>query len=817
MFYNYFITTIRNLLRNKVGSIINIIGLAVSIACCIVIYVFVKHEETFDHFHSKADRIYRFVFDNKTSQSIEHNGYVAFPTAKALRTDFPNLETVTQLYVRNTAVIQIPDAIGGTKKFEEKEATYADEYFFKTFDFPLLAGSNNKILSTPGEVVLSKTLADNFFGKEFSNRYDELIGKTIIINKNPYRISGVMQDMPRNSNVACNMLLPFKDFERNNVASMQNWQDFWSESYVFVTLPKNYTPQQFDKDLIAFKNKYLDKENAKAQTFHPQPLMQVHSDELYGGTYYATPSILIIAFVTMGIIVLLTACINFINLATAQSLQRAKEIGIRKTLGSRNWQLIVRFMIETLVLVLVASGAGVLLADWFLQQFNQYLAFIVNLDLHIDVSIIAFLLALALAITFLAGYYPARVMAGYQPIQALKGSVRATGTGFNNRLSFRKALITTQFIVTQLLIIGTIVVSTQLHYFYSHNAGYQKEGVLTVEMPDNDQQKITVFRNTLTSLSQIKDVTFCSGPPMSASNAFSNIRLPASAKNNNINTERKYVDPSYLSVFKIPLITGRNLQESDKVLVKSDSINQYNIIVNQIAVSALGFKSAEAAIGQTILIDDNDRATIVGVTKNFDNVSTQNDINPCFMYYATNWIAIASIKMSAVNNTTVLNQIKKNWEALYPDQVYKSTTLEDYIQHKAFYVMEDIMYQGFKIFAVLSIIIGCMGLYGLVSFLAIQRQKEIGIRKILGASVSGILYLFSKEFTWLVLIAFFIAAPIGYWAMNSWLQTFANRINLQVSYFAVTLFLSLMIAICTIGFQAIKAAIANPVKSLRSE
>ena len=391
-----------------------------------------------------------------------------------MRTDFPNLETVTQLYVRNTAIIQILNPAGGTRKFEEKEATYADEFFFKTFDFPLLAGSTNKILSTPDEVVLSKTLSDNFFGKKYNNRYDELIGKTITINKNPYRISGIMQDMPRNSNIACHMLLPFKDFERHYAGIMQDWQNFWSESYVFVTLPKSYTAQQFNKDLVAFKNKYLDKESAKVQTFHPQPLMQVHSDELYGGTYYATPSILIIAFVTMGIIVLLTACINFINLATAQSLQRAKEIGIRKTLGSRNWQLIIRFMIETLVLVLVASGAGLLLADWFLQQFNQYLAFIVNLDLHVDASIVIFLLALSLVITFLAGYYPARVMAGYQPIQALKGSLKATGTDFNNRFSFRKALVTTQFIVTQLLIIGTIVVSTQLRYFYNHDSGYQK-------------------------------------------------------------------------------------------------------------------------------------------------------------------------------------------------------------------------------------------------------------------------------------------------------------------------------------------------------
>jgi ABC-type antimicrobial peptide transport system permease subunit len=229
-----------------------------------------------------------------------------------------------------------------------------------------------------------------------------------------------------------------------------------------------------------------------------------------------------------------------------------------------------------------------------------------------------------------------------------------------------------------------------------------------------------------------------------------------------------------------------------------------------------GFKNATAALGQTIIIGE-DIATIVGVTDNFDNVAIQDEINPCMLYYSTDWIAMASIKMKTTNALTTLEQIKKNWEALYPDQVYKSMTLDDYIRHKAFYVLEDLMYQAFKIFSVLSIVIGCMGLYGLVSFLAIQRQKEIGIRKVLGASVNSILYLFSKEFTWLVLIAFLIAAPVGYWAMSSWLQTFANRINLHVSYFAITFCISVLIVVFTIGFQAIKAAIANPVKSLRSE
>ncbi len=816
MFKNYFITTIRNLLRNKVNSIINIIGLSVSIACCIAIYVFIKHEETFDAFHAKADRIYRVVHDTKTSQGMEYGGSASFPLATALRADFPQLETITQLYTGNHVVVQVKDAAGNAKKFEDKQMTYADGDFFKTFDFPLLAGSKNKLLSSPDEVVLSRTLADNFFGKKYSDQYDQLIGKTIIVNKSPYRISAIMEDMPRNSNIACHLLISYANFAKSNERVMQDWKNFWSESYAFVTLPENYSRAQFEKALIPFKNKYLDKDDARATTFHAQPLLQVHTDELYGGTYYVMPSVLLIAFITMGIVVLLTACINFINLATAQSLQRAKEVGIRKTLGSRNWQLIMRFMAETFVLIVMASGIGVLLANWFLIQFNNYLLFIVELNLHIDASIILFLLLLAVVITFFAGFYPAKIMAAFRPIQALKSTIQAYHTGFANRFSLRKGLMVTQFMVTQLLIIGTIVVATQTKYFYSQKTGYQKEGVITVEMTSGDEQKLALFRNELMSHPEVSEVTFSSGPPMAASNGFSNIRLPQWPSSDNINSERKWVDANYLSTFKIPIVAGRDLRESDRVFV-TDSMRHYNALLNKKAAASLGFKTPAAALGQTIQVDDKEQATIVGVTDDFHNVSLQREVAPCLLFNSSNWIGMASIRMNTTRTPETLDFIRQSWEKLYPDDIYKSMTLDDYIQRNSFYIMEDIMYQGFKVFVVLSIVIGCMGLYGLVSFLALQRQKEIGIRKVLGASVNTIVYLFSKEFTWLVLIAFAVAAPVGYWAMNTWLQTFANRIDLNVGYFVIALFISLFIAATTISFQAIKAAVANPVKSLRSE
>ncbi len=816
MLKNYLITTFRNLTRNKFNSLINIAGLAISIACCIFIYVLIKHEKSFDSFHANSNRIYRIVSDEKNSQEEAHNGYVNFALANALRNDYPNLATVTQVYMNIYSIININEPSGNKKTLEEKEVAYADEFFLKTFDYKILAGQADNLLARPDEVVLTKQIADKFLGKNYEDQYDKLIGKTITVNKNDYKISAVLQDIPRNTNIPFRMLLPFKDFFKRNPRLVDNWKEMYSESYTFVTLPNNYTPQQFDAALVSFKNKYLDKEAASATTFHPQPLAKVHTDQLYGGTMYATPSILITAFLCMGLIVLLTACINFINLATALSFKRAKEVGIRKTLGGKKWQLMLQFMSETFILTSVAAVVSILIASEFLAAFNNYLSFIVDLGLHIDSTIIYFLAALIIFITFLAGFYPAKKMAGYNAIKALKHSISAKNTGFSGTFSLRKVLVVTQFAVSQLLIIGTIVVATQMKYFYTRDLGFRKEGILTVEIPENDPQKLAVFRNRLLSQAAIQDVSFNSGPPTSASNSFGEFRRKDAPEKEKTGMERKFVDPHYLSTYDIKLIAGRNLNESDKVTL-NDSSNRYNVIVNKKAISSLGFKTVAEALNQSIVVNEKDRATIVGITEDFYNVSLQKNIEPCLLFYGTNWVAMAAIKINNEKANNMLPLIKKTWEEFYPDYVYKAMPLTDYFKYRAFYVMEDIMYQGFKLFVVLSVIIGCLGLYGLVSFLAIQRQKEIGIRKVLGASVSGIVYLFSKEFVLLVIIAFLVSAPLGYIAMNTWLQTFANRISLSPAYFAIAFLLSLLVAGFTVSFKAIGAAVASPVKSLRTE
>jgi ABC-type antimicrobial peptide transport system permease subunit len=355
-----------------------------------------------------------------------------------------------------------------------------------------------------------------------------------------------------------------------------------------------------------------------------------------------------------------------------------------------------------------------------------------------------------------------------------------------------------------------------MNYFYSRDLGYKKDGILTVDIPENDEKKLALFRNQLLSQPLIEDVSFNSGPPTSATNSYGDFRRKDMTEKEKIGMERKFVDPGYLTTYDIKLLAGRNLYESDKIKL-NDSANSYNVVVNKKAITSLGFKNASSALNQTVVINERDNATIVGITEDFQNVSLQRNLEPVVLFYGTNWVGMAAIKLNDTRAANALPFIKKSWQDIFPDYFYKAQPLSDYFKYRAFYIIEDIMFQGFKIFVVLSILIGCLGLYGLVSFLAVQRQKEIGIRKVLGASTQGIVYLFSKEFAWLVLVAFLLAAPIGYIAMKSWLETFANRIEIKPVYFVIAFIMSLIIAAVTVSFKAIKAAIANPVNSLKSE
>ncbi|MEM8967439.1 MAG: ABC transporter permease, partial [Bacteroidota bacterium] len=527
MFKNYLTTTLRNFRRNSFSTVINILGLTLSLACCIFIYAFIKHEHSFDTWHEKADRTFRVVSQYKGENGISYNGGVPFPMAESFRDEFAEIESATRVVMGQNVNVKVDKESGTPAIFEEDNAVYVDEYFLQTFDYKLLAGQPTGLLSKPDEVVLTQELADKFFGKEVKEDYQQLLGQTIVIEQRPYQISGILEDAPRNTNVTFRMLMSMQDYIQRNDNWIYDWNQGSSDWATFVTLPKGYDPTELENRLGMLVEKNYTEDRAARRSYHLQPLPEVHTDERYGGTMYATPSILIIAFVTMAIIVLLTACINFINLSTAQSVKRAKEIGIRKALGSRKRQIVLQFMGETFIIAAVASLLAVVIAGEFADAFNQFLLVVLDYGLALDASVIYFLVGLVLMVTLLAGYYPARILAGFKPTEALKQSMTAKNTGFAGKFSLRKTLVVTQFVISQLLIIGTIVVSSQMSFVRESDLGFATDDIAVVFIPQKEEQNLDTFRDKIVAQAAVTDVSFCTGPPMSGSNSWTGIRNPA--------------------------------------------------------------------------------------------------------------------------------------------------------------------------------------------------------------------------------------------------------------------------------------------------
>lgn len=815
MLRNYLITTLRTLRRNKLNTIINVMGLALSMACCIVVYAFMQHQHSFDSFHTNAERIYRVVSQYQGNKGISYQGSVAYPVPSALRNDFPTFPLVTQVVAYHEAVVQSSDGAEAIKVdyLHDYGLLYADEYFLQMFDYPLLAGQREGLLTSPDEVVLTQAVADRLYGNGYRGRYDELLGKTLLVNKNSYQVTGVLPDIPRNANVVFGLMLSTQVYEHNNNWVVDNWRDYHSDWYTFAMLSEAADVAQQEAQLVMFKDKYLDEEQAAKRTYHLQALPEVHTDERYGGTMYAAPSILMDAFAIMGIIVLLTACINFVNLSTAQSLKRAKEIGIRKALGGLKGQLMFQFMSEVFLQTILAAGLALVIAVWFVEVYNQYVSPVIDFGLTIEGDVGYFLLALCIMVTLLAGYYPARVLAGFRPVDALKQSLSRKQTGFAGKFSLRKALVVTQFIISQLLIIGTIVIAVQMHYIRTQDLGFNQNNIAVVFVPNNDLAKLTAFRNHLVNQSSVEHVSFGSGPPLSSAQQWTQVHNSLQGNMEKYRIEQKNIDPEYLSTFGIPLVAGRNLREEDQVAF-SDSVREYNALFNEQAIKAFGFVRPEEAINQVVITDADQQVRIVGVVRDFNNAPLQRNIHPCMLIYG-DWINLVAMQFSGARSPHELAFVKEAWQQTYPDEYYEIQSLSEYFELSAMYIIEDVMYQAFKIFAFLSIMVGCLGLYGLVSYLSLQRQKEISVRKVLGASAWQIVYLFSREFTILVILAFAIAAPVGYLAMRAWLDTFAYRINLSLLYFGLALLASITTAWIIISYKSIQAALANPTEALR--
>lgn len=801
MLHNHLTLAWRNLVRNKTFSIINMVGLSIGISCALVIAIFIRYELSFDHYHQKADQVYKVVQETKFAEETQYWNTTAYPLAEAIRNDFSELPFVTQASGPVPRLFRVEDQSGNVSRFEEKHVLFVDPNYLKVFDFQWIEGNPATALIKPSSVILTRSLVKKYFNQENGS----VLGMHLMLNnKDELTVTGVIEDAPPNTSLKYTMLIPYEFFRVNNPYFASNWSGNYQGS-TFIVLNKGQSATELEKQLAVWKKKYLKPEDDHRITYRLQPLKAIHTDEKFGSSpqSYIMPQKMIHAALGVAIFILVIACVNFVNLATAQAANRAKEVGIRKIMGSSKSGLVVQFLNENILLVSFTLLVSIAVTQFAINSVNQTLS-IINLQLAFDWSAITIIAFIGFFVIVLACIYPAVVMSSYRPIESLKNKFTSTGTG---AISLRRSLIVFQFAIVQLFIIGTLVIAFQMDYFKKKDLGFtNKEPVIITNL--NGLDKNETFRQKLLSHTEIKEVCFSSSSPVSDYNQHygTSFRLPGQSETEGKDAEMKGIDTNFISFYGLTLLAGRNFTTVEE--------NFREFIVNEKAIKAMGW-TPEQAIGQQLTINEG-TATVIGVVKDFHNNSLQDEITPCILINWSYFLERAHIKMKPTENIpATLALVESNWKELYPEGIYNFTFLNDALAKN--YAIEQLVYRGFTTFAALTIVIGCLGLYGLISFVTLRRTKEVGIRKVLGASVGNILQLFSKEFVMLVSVAFIIAAPLSYYFMDQWLNGFVYHIKLSWWMFALGATLTVAIALVTISFQTVKAAVSNPVESLRSE
>jgi ABC-type antimicrobial peptide transport system permease subunit len=799
MLKNYLITNLRKLGRQKYFTAINVLGLALGMACCLFIFLIIQYELRFDRFHQKFDRIYRIVTDEKINDMISPTMGSPMPMAGALRNDFPNLEKVAAIFGNYGGLFAITQDEGTVRRFQEDErVAFVEPEFFEIFDFPWIAGDPQS-LAEPNCVALAEEFAKKFFGNA------DPLGRTIRMdNKIDLKVIGVVENFPIHTDFPFSVLLSWKTLPQTGT-DVETWRNLHSNANTYLVLPPHDSPQKLQSRLVDFKNKYYPADaDPNQRVYKVQPLDEVHYDGRYGNYSERTISKTTLwALGLIGVFLLITACINFINMATAQAMNRAKEVGVRKVLGAFRSQLITQYVGETFIITALSAALAVVLAELLLPSLNNLLRLKMSFHPFGDFSMLGFLGVLVVAVSLLAGLYPAFVLSHFMPALALKSKVNAsTGGG----LFLRRGLVVMQFIISQMLIIGTIIVTTQMDYFRSKEMGFDQNAIVTVPLPENDESRLQTLRAQLLQNSRIRNVTFSFSSAASGNTWDTNLRHTLNGPEETFASDLKFADAEYIPIYNLKLLAGRNY-------VASDTISE--LVVNETFARKLGYAPQEL-IGKMFKVGSRrPYMPIVGVVQDFHTRPLQEEIRPCLLAARRGAYYEASIKIQTHDIKEALGHIEKAWSAAFPEFVYSYEFLDARIA--GFYAEELKMSQLFRGFAAIAIFIGCIGLLGLISFVAAQRTKEIGVRKVLGATVLDILTLFSKEFAALILIAFVVAAPVAYLAMNNWLENFAYRINVGVGVFAATIAATFIIAGVTVGYRAVKAALANPVKALRYE
>ncbi|HTE30876.1 MAG TPA: ABC transporter permease [Chryseolinea sp.] len=789
MLKSYLKLAFRNISRSASYSIINVSGLALGITCALLIFSLVTYHLNFDDFHSDSERIYRFVTEQHRDQ-VTYVGSVPPAFGKAFRDDYTYGEKVARLYTAHDALISVEHG-NDLIKFTEN-AAFADPEFFDIFNFPLLSGGSSKVLTDPNTAILTQGMAKKLFGDESP------LNKIIRLNNGiDFKVTGVLKDIPDNTDLRSEIYLSYSTVKQYNEwsAADDSWGGITTEIETFGKLRLGVTPEEVEAALPAYVKKYRP-QSKNVHHYKLQPLNDMHFNAHYGGVM-EMKTLLVLSVI--GFFLVFTACLNFINLATAQAITRSKEVGVRKTLGGARTQLFWQFTLETSVIVVIASIVAFGVAYAVLPFVNQLFSTRVQFNLLTDVRLILFMPMLMGIVTLLSCFYPGMVLSGFKPVQALKGKLTTTAN-FN----LRRSLITVQFTISQVLLIGLIVVVYQMKYFKDTDMGFNQDAIVMIPSGSNDE-KMKTLKEKLAQIPHVESVSSCFSSPSSQYRWGTSVFFDKSLEQEDFAVSFRGADENYLSTFGISLVAGRNLFPSDTVR---------EFLINETFAGKLNL-SAEDILGKTMRLNGTWEGPIVGIVKDFHDLSLHEDISPVFLSTSIEHYHAYAVKINMQDSKATLAALEKAWTEMYPELIYNYDFVDDLTAE--FYQTEETMLKLVEVFSFIALFIGCMGLYGMASFMAVQKTKEIGIRKVLGGSITHILWIFGKEFSVLIIVAFLLAAPMGWFLMSGWLENYAYHIDMNAWIFVAEIAVIAAVVLLTVGYKALRSAFMNPVKALRTE
>jgi ABC-type antimicrobial peptide transport system permease subunit len=803
MFNSYLKIAFRNLLKNKSQTIINIGGLTLGTVCALVIFLIIQFDLSFDSWHKDSDRIYRVVsFENEFGNE-DYNRGGPYAMAEAIRNNLSGIEAVTLVddNTSNNLSIAIIDEQGNKLRFNDEFTAFVDQDYFEIFTYQWQAGSPKEALINPNSAVITSSFAEKIFGST------NVIGKEFEITEDAgfeLTITGVVHDLPETTDFPFNLLISnnSKDIQ-GALRGNENWGSNSSGWQTYVKLAKGISQETVNAQFDPLITTYQNEERAKVKDFYLQPLADIHFNSDFG-TYQdrVIEKRTLVALGIIGLFLLITACINFINLNTAIAVGRSKEVGLRKTLGGTKRQLIIHFLGETACIVLLSIALGIGITEILLKGIKPLLGFTPELSFANNLPLGLFILSLFVGISILAGWYPAQYLSGFNPVEAIRNKINSN---YGQGITLRRGLTVLQLSITQILIITTIIIASQIKFFQEKDLGLVKDAIIEIDIVPVDKTTLDTFKNMLLNQSSILNVAF-SNTGTSSGNVWSGnyVLIDDSVRKEN-DVQGKFIDDRFIDTYGLQLVAG-------DALALTDTVTAY--LANETFARQTGYgNNYEGLIGKTVNFWGTE-APIVGILKDFNTQSLHDEVAPVLLSSSFNYY-VAAVKINMQQSEQAIESIKTAFNTAFPDYLFEFEFLDEKINQM--YEGEERTANIMNAFTVIAIIIGSLGLFGLVSYMATTRTKEIGVRKVLGATIWDILSIFGKELAILTGISFLVAAPLSYFFMRNWLADFAYRIELGFEIFALALLGTIFIAALTVGYKSITSATANPVESLKSE